>query len=376
MKNKFLLLIALLPFTIKAQNQNFTIRGKLKNVEYPAKVYMIYTVNGRLLKDSSIVNNDSFTLKGTVHEPTKAFLALMTKGAGLYSAPAPDQVGVYLENGTITVSSNGPLAQAKIGGTKLNKDQQDLMDVIRPFSIKEKELNAAYTSANGNDELLVKIKSEYDELAIKKEKAQIAFIKGHPASVVSLNLIRSSFNPVSDPPKSRMLIGLLSKDLQENKAAKRFLEGVKVVKKLEIGDMAPQFSMNNIKDEKISISSYQGKYLLLDFWASWCVPCRKENPNVIKAFNTFKDKNFDILGVSIDAGENGKKAWIEAIKQDGLTWEQVCDLKGSGNEAAILYQVDAIPTNFLIDPTGKIIAKNLRGMELETKLNEVLSKSN
>ncbi|PTT00083.1 alkyl hydroperoxide reductase [Pedobacter sp. HMWF019] len=366
--------MAAVPFCAVAQ-QNYTITGKVKNIQYPAKVYMIYNQGGGLRKDSAEVKNGQFTFKGSIPVTSKAFVALKQKGTTLYSAPAPDQIGVYLENGAITITSQDSLVHARVGGTKLNQDQQELMDMLAPFKKQEAELNAAYKKAEGNDELLVKIRGEYDALAVRKEKAQIAFIKSHSNSVVSLNMIRSSFNPAGDPPKSRMLIGSLSKELQEDPQAVRFLAGIKTVKKIQVGDMAPQFSMNSSKDKMVSLESFKGKYVLLDFWASWCVPCRQENPNVVKAYNAYKDQNFTILGISIDAGDSGKKAWLQAIEKDGLPYEQLSDLKGSGNAAAILYQVDAIPMNFLIDPSGKIIARNLRGSELGAKLKEILSKS-
>lgn len=369
-----LFLLAALPFGVMAQ-QNYTIIGKVKNIEYPAKAFIYYNVNGGLRKDSAVVTNDQFILKGQIAEVSKAFVMLKQKGTTVNSAPSPDQVGVYLENGTIMVNSPDSLKHARVSGTRLNKDQQEMIDMLAPFKKEEADLNAAYRKAEGNDELQVKIRKQYDALDVKKEEAQIAFVKSHTQSVVSLNLIRSSFNPQKDPPKARMLIGSLSKELQETKAAERFLAGVKAVKLVTVGGMAPDFSMKNTKDQMISLSSFKGKYVLLDFWASWCVPCRKENPNVVKAYNQFKDKNFTVLGVSLDGGTDGKTKWLAAIAADGLPYEQVSDLLGSANAAGVMYQVAEIPTNYLIDPAGKVIAKNLRGSELNDKLAEVLSKS-
>src|SRR4029079_3103470 len=135
------------------------------------------------------------------------------------------------------------------------------------------------------------------------------------------------------------------------------------------GQMAPNFTLPDIDGKPCALSSLRGKYVLLDFWASWCGPCRKENPNVVAMYKQFKDKNFTVLGVSLDSD---KKLWLSAIKDDGLVWKQVSDLKFWNNAAAALYNVDAIPYNVLIDPKGMVVGTSLHGVDLRNKLNELL----
>jgi peroxiredoxin len=137
--------------------------------------------------------------------------------------------------------------------------------------------------------------------------------------------------------------------------------------------MAPDFTQADVNGVPVKLSSFRGKYVLIDFWASWCGPCREENPNVVRVFNKYKEKNFTVLGVSLDK-QSGRADWLAAIKSDGLNWTQVSDLKFWNNAAAALYYVSSIPANFLIDPNGKIIAKDLRGDDLDAKLKEVLGK--
>lgn len=139
---------------------------------------------------------------------------------------------------------------------------------------------------------------------------------------------------------------------------------------IAVGKTAPDFTLPDVDGKDFKLNSLRGKYVLIDFWASWCGPCRQENPNVVSNYNQFKDKNFTVLGVSLD---QDKKAWLKAIKDDGLVWKQVSDLKFWNNEAATMYHVEAIPYNVLIDPQGKIIGTELRGSQLHDKLAEVLN---
>jgi peroxiredoxin len=139
--------------------------------------------------------------------------------------------------------------------------------------------------------------------------------------------------------------------------------------RIKAGEIAPEITMPDTQGRSFSLSQLKGKFVLIDFWASWCGPCRRENPNVVKAYNEFKDKNFTVLGVSLD---KEKEAWLKAIKDDGLTWYHISDLKYWSSEAVNLYHFDGIPYNVLIGPDGKVIADNLRGEALENKLREVL----
>ena len=161
-----------------------------------------------------------------------------------------------------------------------------------------------------------------------------------------------------------------SKGLKNTKAGKEYGEVLSKLKATGVGAIAPDFTQNDTLGNPLKLSSLRGNYVLVDFWASWCGPCRAENPNIVKAYAKYRQKGFEILGVSLDA-EKDKDKWLKAIQKDGLTWPQVSELKGWGAEVAQVYVIKAIPQNFLLDPSGKIIAKNLRGEALEKKLAEL-----
>jgi peroxiredoxin len=196
-------------------------------------------------------------------------------------------------------------------------------------------------------------------------------LRDQPASLAVINLLQQ--NNLLDRDKYIDLYistsDKLKKEWPDYEIAKQFIEMVDKMKATAIGQISPEIEMPNPDGQIIKLSSLRGKYVLVDFWAKWCGPCRKENPNVVRAYQKYKDKGFEVFGVSLD---RNKEDWVQAINEDGLTWTHVSDLKYFDSKAAHDYNISAIPFSILLDPEGKIIAKNLRGAALDKKLEEVL----
>lgn len=215
-------------------------------------------------------------------------------------------------------------------------------------------------------------RAEMALLKKEKKKQQVVFISKHPDYFISLVALNEVIGHLpEDVPSLKKMYNKLDKNIQQTTTGIKTKSVLDKFDAVSIGRIAPLFSAADTSGNTVKLADYRGKYVLIDFWASWCGPCREENPIVVKAFHQYKDKNFDILSVSLD--QPGKRdAWIKAIHDDQLAWKHVSDLKYWNNEVAQLYMVKSIPQNFLIDPKGKIIAANLRGEALSKKLSELL----
>lgn len=380
MKKALLTLLAGLPAFVFAQT-TYTIKGKVGNINAPAKVFLSYRDEARQsIVDSALVKDGAFTFSGTVNDVTPATLVLDAKGVGyanLDRKAKQDVLQLYLADGITTLISADSLSKATITGSVINVDNVAYKAFTKPADDKMDKLlvehDATPEEVRKTPEWDKAFDARYD--VIEKEQIQLAaqFIKDHPNSYVSLLAIYDAGGNYPEYNDVAPLYNSLSADVKNTIRGKKYAIRLERLKLVALGATAPEFTQADTSGKMVSLSSFRGKYVLVDFWASWCGPCRAENPNVVKAFNKYKNKNFTILGVSLDK-PGAKTKWLAAIKKDGLTWTQVSDLKWWDNAASTAYAVQSIPQNFLLDPNGKIIGKNLRGEDLENKLAELFDK--
>lgn len=378
MKKLLLTLFATLPIITFAQDVNFIIKGKIGNLNAPVKMYLMYHLPGKPTNtyDSVMLQNGQFEFKGIApKEPLSAILKLDKRGAGRKNSH--DEQEIYLEPGLISVvSSTDSLQLATISGGLVNTDNEAYKLANKPAREAERIILAKYYAATPQQLKDVEFQAEISKLSRKRFmlSAEIApvFIASHPNSFISFYLVKGNLNAL-EYPKLVSLYNSLGNDMKNSERGKILGERIENMKNAAVGTIVADFSMADTTGKMLSLSSFRGKYLLVDLWASWCAPCRAENPNYVANYKKYHDQGFEMLGVSLDR-PGAKQQWIAAIQKDGLLWPQVSDLQFWNNAVAKAWGIKSIPQNILLDPNGKVVAKNLRGDSLDKKLSEIFAR--
>ncbi|MEF3079595.1 TlpA disulfide reductase family protein [Winogradskyella poriferorum] len=381
MKKLLILLVVTLVFAScnESKETGYVINGNAEGIHNGVRVRLaqIDEKGKQVIKDSAVVMDGKFNIKGAVEEPGVYFLS---------ADGTPGNMVFMLENSDINIDFNSKMPMdSKVTGSESNKSYEDFQNGMLEFR-KEGEAIMKRFQELGQEpapETRDSIKKAMDNMRQRQSAYPLSFVENNNDSYFSLNLIQlESSRPTFDVVKYKEIFESFPANLKESKRGQivkqRLDELYKEYEKiahLDLGKIAPNFESKTPEGETVSLNDLKGKVTIIDFWAAWCGPCRRENPNVVKVYEQYHDKGLEIIGISLDGAPNQKdpkKAWLDAIEKDGLEWNHLSSLMYFNDPVAKQYNIKSIPATYILDEEGKIVAKNLRGAALELKIKELL----
>ena len=362
MRNVVILLIAFMIVTACTHTDRYMITGTVDGAD-SVMVFMKKRDAGKWINvDSAELVAGKFTFTGTIESPEMYYITVSEKNI---------RMPFFIENSDIIVTITVDSAlTTDIKGSAAQDVYKEYIAHSEPINNEMRAIYKEYRKAKeADDEVgIARADSLYEIAAAQKTELIVQFAREHTTSVVAPYLIlRNAYQ--FELPELEEICLVFDTNMSGSSYYDKLMDRVEILRSVQIGQPAPDFTQNDTAGNPLTLSSLKGKYLLVDFWASWCSPCRTENPNVVEAWKKYHKKGFDILGVSLD---RNRDKWIEAIDKDDLTWNHVSDLQYWSNAAAKLYGVNLIPANVLLDPEGIIIGRNLKGADLQLELEGIL----
>jgi peroxiredoxin len=342
----------------------FVLKGTAKGLADSTMLYIEDAENSMVNKplDSALVINERFELSGKLTAPAQRVI-LKTKSLSDYRF-------IWLENKALSFDGEtGKFRYATVLGSATENESNELNTLLLPIRTSQDSIRSLMEEEGLPKPERLRLNATLQQLYKEEEQRYISFIRGNPASIVSAHLLEV-YSSTWGRDITEELYGSFSETNKASKYGTSISNYLRLNKDPKMGEQFADFTQETLDGKQVKLSDYKGKIILLEFWASWCGPCRSENPNLVKTYNSYKERGFEVVAISLDVN---KDHWLKAIEKDGLTWVHLSELNGNKNTAALIYGINGIPDNFLIAKDGTIVGRNLRGEQLNKRLAELLN---